>query len=106
MNRGKGELGRLFRLGTLTGLSDLQLLERFAAQREELAFEILMTRYAPMVLGVCRNVLRDPNDEPKEQVQPIVWITWGGMRSRSFSKSWIVCLSVIESRSCCVTCKG
>jgi RNA polymerase sigma factor (sigma-70 family) len=47
------------------GLSDRQLLERFAADRElsaEAAFEVLLLRHGPMVLRVCRNSLRDPND--------------------------------------------
>src|SRR5262245_40243155 len=38
---------------------DRELLERFAAGREEAAFEALMQRHGPMVLGVCRRVLQD-----------------------------------------------
>ena len=42
-----------------------RLLERFLAHRDEeaeAAFEELMTRHGPMVLRVCRGVLRDPHD--------------------------------------------
>src|SRR5215831_11518596 len=41
---------------------DRQLLERFAAHRDEAAFAALLRRHGPMVLGVCRSVLRDPHD--------------------------------------------
>jgi RNA polymerase sigma factor (sigma-70 family) len=39
--------------------ADAVLLERFAAQRDESAFAALLARHGPMVLGVCRRVLRD-----------------------------------------------
>src|SRR6476646_8765703 len=38
---------------------DERLLERFAAERDEAAFEVLVWRHGPMVLGVCRRVLGD-----------------------------------------------
>jgi RNA polymerase sigma factor (sigma-70 family) len=41
------------------GLSDAELLLRFVRQRDETAFELLVWRHGPMVLGVCRRVLRD-----------------------------------------------
>ena len=40
-------------------LADGELLERFVRQREEGAFEALMRRHGPMVLGVGRRVLHD-----------------------------------------------
>jgi RNA polymerase sigma factor (sigma-70 family) len=43
-------------------LSDGQLLERFLAGREEAAFALLLRRHGPMVLGVCRRVLRQEQD--------------------------------------------
>jgi RNA polymerase sigma factor (sigma-70 family) len=52
-------VGRLFGAGTLAGLSDAQLLDRFLARREEAAFEALVERHGPMVLATCRRVLRD-----------------------------------------------
>lgn len=44
------------------GPSDRQLLERFAADRDEAAFAELVRRHGPMVLGVARNVLGDVHD--------------------------------------------
>jgi RNA polymerase sigma factor (sigma-70 family) len=43
-------------------LADGQLLESFRAQREEAAFEALLKRHGPMVLGVCRRVLHNAHD--------------------------------------------
>ncbi len=51
------DLGRIFRGDTVTGLSEWQLLERYLERRDESAFEALVTRHGPMVLGVCRRML-------------------------------------------------
>jgi RNA polymerase sigma factor (sigma-70 family) len=45
-----------------SALSDVQLLERFVATRDEAAFELLAWRHGPMVLGVCRRVLGDVHE--------------------------------------------
>jgi RNA polymerase sigma factor (sigma-70 family) len=44
------------------GLSDGQLLEHFIERRDEAAFETLVRRHGPMVLGVCRRLLRNYHD--------------------------------------------
>ncbi len=44
------------------GPSDAQLLERFVAGRDEAAFELLLWRHGPAVLGVCQRLLRCPHD--------------------------------------------
>jgi RNA polymerase sigma factor (sigma-70 family) len=48
--------------GDAAAMSDGQLLERFLARREEAAFEAIVRRHGPMVLGVCRRVLRNGHD--------------------------------------------
>jgi RNA polymerase sigma factor (sigma-70 family) len=58
-------LAALFEAGTLAGLTDGQLLERFATRRNstaEAAFEELVRRHGPMVLRVCRASLRNEHD--------------------------------------------
>src|SRR5258708_969123 len=42
--------------------TDHDLLARFIQRRDEVAFEVLLRRHGPMVLGVCRRVLYDPHD--------------------------------------------
>jgi RNA polymerase sigma factor (sigma-70 family) len=44
------------------GLTDGELMECFLARREEAAFTALVRRHGPMVLGVCRRVLRNVHD--------------------------------------------
>jgi RNA polymerase sigma factor (sigma-70 family) len=55
------ELDRLFRCGTAP-LGDGALIGRFVSERNESAFEELVARHGPMVLGVCRRVLRSAHD--------------------------------------------
>ena len=56
------QLERLFGQGTSLGSTEGELLERFVTGHDEVAFEALVARHGPMVLGVCRQLLRDPND--------------------------------------------
>jgi RNA polymerase sigma factor (sigma-70 family) len=59
------QVHRLFGLGTVGGLTDGQLLDRFVTGRgedSEAAFEELMHRHGPMVLRVCRGMLGDPGN--------------------------------------------
>jgi RNA polymerase sigma factor (sigma-70 family) len=57
-------LDSLFGPGTVAGLGEGPLLDRFVARGDgaEAAFEAIVARHGPMVWGVCRHALRDPND--------------------------------------------
>ena len=55
----------LFDGGTVTSLSDVTLLERYLARHDgagEAAFAAIVERHGPMVMRVCRGVLRDSHD--------------------------------------------
>jgi RNA polymerase sigma factor (sigma-70 family) len=55
-------LPRLFGAGTVVGLSDSELLDRYTHDGDPVAFEALVGRHGPMVLAVCRGILKDPDD--------------------------------------------
>jgi RNA polymerase sigma factor (sigma-70 family) len=57
-------IGRLRRLVEPSAgrLDDGELLERFATRGDEPSFEVLVWRYGPLVLGVCRRILRREQD--------------------------------------------
>ena len=65
VNRQAGVLRQfhqLFSLGAVGGTTDAQLLAQFLDRQDagaEVAFEVLVERHGPMVLRVCRGVLRD-----------------------------------------------
>lgn len=42
--------------------SDAELLARYVSRRDEAAFTTLVQRHGPMILGVCRRMLRKPAD--------------------------------------------
>ncbi|WP_406698045.1 RNA polymerase sigma factor [Singulisphaera sp. Ch08] len=58
------QIRTLFSLGRVGDRADGELLEWFESHHAEAeaAFEELVVRHGPMVLDVCRRVLRDPND--------------------------------------------
>lgn len=55
-------LNRLLLADDLAGLSDAELVGRFVTRRDDAAFTALVRRYGPVVLGVCRRVLRHEQD--------------------------------------------
>ncbi|MDR3621303.1 MAG: RNA polymerase sigma factor [Paludisphaera borealis] len=95
---------RLFHEGTVSGLSEVQLLERFAARRDEAAFEALVERHGPMVLGVCRRFLRDPNDvdDAFQAVFLVLVRRAGDIRRKDLLGNWlygVACRVAVRARS-------
>jgi hypothetical protein len=66
MTRPVRELGALFEVGTLGGLSDEPLLGRFVERREEAVFEAIVRHHGPMVWGVCRRAA-EPATTPRRR---------------------------------------
>jgi polysaccharide biosynthesis/export protein len=88
------DLQTLFDAGTVGGLSDRQLLERFTLAGDgssEAAFEVLVRRHGPMVLRVCRNVLKDWNDAEDAFQATFVILArrCGSIRRRDSVESWL-----------------
>ena len=71
--------------------SDRQLLDDFAARREEAAFAVLLARHGPMVLRVCRRVLRHEQDA-EDAFQATFLVLAGNttsIRKREALGSWL-----------------
>jgi RNA polymerase sigma factor (sigma-70 family) len=62
MNRVIQHLSRAVLQRDGAGMTDGQLLKRFLEELDESAFEALVRRHGPMVMGVCRRVLRNDHD--------------------------------------------
>jgi RNA polymerase sigma factor (sigma-70 family) len=93
VNRGTvfQQIDRLYQGGTLAGLGDGQLLERYLTQGDEAAFEALIDVHGPMVLGLCRRVLRDPRDiEDAFQATFLILVRRAPtIRDRSLLSNWL-----------------
>jgi len=84
-------LRRAAHLSVEEGPSDAQLVESFLLRRDELAFEALLRRHGPMVLGVCQRVLRNVHDaEDALQATFLVLARKAGsIRSKQVVASWL-----------------
>jgi RNA polymerase sigma factor (sigma-70 family) len=72
-------------------LPDHQLLDRFAAQRDETAFAALLKRHGPMVLSVCQSILHNLHDaeDAFQAVFLILARKAGSIHRREAVSSWL-----------------
>jgi RNA polymerase sigma factor (sigma-70 family) len=88
------DIDALFRLGVVSGMSDGQLLDRFAAHSgadSELAFEAIVRRHGPMVMGVCRRVLGDDHaaEDAFQATFMVLALKSRTIRKQESSGSWL-----------------
>ena len=88
------QVHRLFNIGAVGTMSDAELLDRFVSRRDEAAeaaFEELVSRHGPMVLRVCRSVLRDAHDaeDAFQAVFLVLANRAGSIRRRGSVASWL-----------------
>jgi RNA polymerase sigma factor (sigma-70 family) len=84
-------LRRLAEPAWAAGLSDGELLQRFLDRRDEAAFVALVRRHGPVVLSVCRGILRHRQDsEDAFQATFLVLVRRAGsIRKRQSVGSWL-----------------
>jgi DNA-directed RNA polymerase specialized sigma24 family protein len=71
--------------------TDASLLERFVNQRDEAAFEALVNRHGPMVLGLCQRILGNRHDaEDAFQATFLVLVhRAGSVRKQASLSHWL-----------------
>jgi RNA polymerase sigma factor (sigma-70 family) len=89
----------LFDSGTIGTLTDSELLGRFMNRRDETAdsaFTALIERHGPMVLRVCRSILRDSDDaQDAFQATFLVFVRRAAtVRNRESVGSWLYGVAV------------
>lgn len=87
------------------GLPDAHLLQRWVLARDEAAFELLVRRHGPLVLGVCRRMLNPADVEDAFQATFLLLVRKAAsIRSGPSLNSWLhrvafrVCLRAREGR--------
>jgi RNA polymerase sigma factor (sigma-70 family) len=88
------DIEALFRLGVVGALTDEQLLERFTARADsegQVAFEAIVRRHGPMVLGVCRRVIGDHQaaEDAFQATFMVLALRAGAVRSRESLGPWL-----------------
>ena len=90
--------------GSLTGLPDSQLLDRFIAGRDaagEAAFAALVARHGPMVLKICRDLLADRHhaEDAFQAVFLVLAQKAPSLRDPDLLPNWLYGVAIHTSRS-------
>ena len=107
MNTVMQHLRRAVRAHDVAGMTDGQLLDSFIARKDEAAFQALMRRHGPMVLGVCRRFLHNHHDaEDAFQATFLVLVRKApSVRPRDMVASWlygVACYTARKARAVCI----
>ena len=97
------QIGSLFDGGSVAGLSDRQLIERFVDRRDptgEAAFAALVGRHGPMVLGVCRQLLGDRHhaEDAFQAVFLVLARKAGSLRDPDLLGNWLYGVALRTAR--------
>src|SRR5262245_53590280 len=89
------------------GVSDAELLRRFAGVRDESAFELLVWRHERLVWGVCRRVLRDAHtaEDAFQATFLALALKAGSISKREAVASWLYQVAyrtALRARACAV----
>src|SRR5438309_1494729 len=104
-------LRRIVRAHGCADGTDGQLLTRFIEQRDQMAFEALVRRHGPMVVGICRRVLGDgPDAEDAFQATFLVLVRKANSVSpREMVGNWLYGVglrSALKARALCAKMRG
>ena len=97
-------LGGVLAARDAAGLTDADLWERYVLRQDEAAFETLVRKHGPMVLGICRRLLRHEQDaEDAFQATFLVLVRKAAsLRSPAAIACWlhgVACRTALEARS-------
>ena len=97
------QIESLYDGGSIAGLSDGQLLERFNARRDsagEAAFSALVARHGPMVLHVCRQILGDRHlaDDAFQAVFLVLAQKTHALRQPNLVGTWLYGVAIRTAR--------
>ncbi len=97
------QIGSLFEGGSVAGLSDRHLIERFVNRRDptgEAAFAALVARHGPMVLGVCRQLLGDRHhaEDAFQAVFLVLARKAGSLRDPDLLGNWLYGVALRTAR--------
>src|SRR5262249_69551 len=86
-----GQVHRLFGAGTVSGIAEEQLVDRFLTAQDEAAFAAIVARHGPMVWSVCRRFV--PHGHAAEDAFQAVFLVFvrkaGSLRDRAALGPWL-----------------